>query len=456
MATLDPPTPRSPIATSEPEARIARATRILAAGDAAAAFRELRPILAYPAAPEGTRLREALGAMGAITEEITGDKLAGALAWARDHADDPEALYEAAFALYEQKLHDLAAGLLARADRLSPGSPTIVTELSANLEALLLHGRAAEVLRASGLVGQDAMCGYLYGYNALLSGDVEAARPIASSLRALDDPSLAYMGAALGGMIARADAIRGASTLDGHDLAGWHLVINSAVLLHLSPHGHEDAMRGRYAYVSDGYPLIREGLARLGLVLAAAGIAVPRVFALPDRSSQIVATAAARLLGVPLETFPEGGDARPGLVVAYDLDRAGPGDALQQLREHRPGQVLFAHASCWTDPFPYAPDVTTYLYQQSVAPWDAGRMNVDPATREVRQSDADGSPVEALAARILEAEGEHESVSTVEQLTALVAAARRVTGDAAAGLFREGGQRLRQRAGSPVLSNRFP
>ena len=190
-------------------------------------------------------------------------------------------------------------------------------------------------------------------------------------------------------------------------------------------------MRGRYAYVSDGYALIREGISRLGVALAAAQIAAPRVLALPDRSSQIVAAAAARILGLPLEPFPEGGDEGPGLVVAYDLDRVGSGDALQQLREHHPGQVLFAHASCWTDPFPFAPDVTTYLYQQSVAPWDAGRMNVDPVTREVVQSEADEAPVDELAARVVDASGEDESVSTDEQLAAMVAAARRVTGEAA-------------------------
>jgi hypothetical protein len=434
---------------------IAQAKQILAQGDAGEAFRALRPVLAYPAEPEGSVLRDALGVMSAIAEEITGDRLARALAWARDHDDDAEALYDAAFALYEQKLHDLAATLLARADRLSPGSPTIVTELSANLEALMLHARAAEVLRASGLVEADAMCGYLYGYNALLSGDVEAARPIAASLRGVDDRSLAYMGAALAGMVARADAVRGASTLDDHDLAGWHLVINGAFLTHLSPHGHDEPMRGRYAYVSDDYSLIREGLDRLRLVLSAAGIAVPRVLALPDRSSRIVAAAAARLLGVPLDGFAEGGDERPGLVVAYDLDKVGSSDALQQIRDHRPGQVLFAHASCWTDPFPFAPDVTTYLYQHSVAPWDAGRMNVDPETRQVVQSVADESPVEALADRILAVQGDHESVSTPDQLTALVRAARGVAGEEAAGLFRAGGQRLRQRAGSPVRSNRF-
>jgi hypothetical protein len=446
MDTKDDPTP---------EQRCARARELLAAGDARAAFAEIRSVLAYPAAPEGALLRDALDALAAIASAIAGQELGDRIAWARDRTDDGEALYDAAYALYEQHLHDLAAALLARANRLSPGSPTIVSELSANLEALLLHGHAAALLRESGLVETDPVCGYLYGYNALMSGDVEAARPIAARLRGHEDTSLAYMGGALAGMVARADAVRGAATLDDRDLAGWHWVVNGSVLLHLSPDGFEDAMRGRYAYVSDGYERLREGLDRLALVLAAAGITAPRVVALPDRGSRIVARAAATLLGLPCEDWPAGGDDRPALVIAYDLDRVEDADALERMREHRPGQVLFAHASSWTDPFPYAPDVTTYLYQVNVAPWDAGRMRYDSASGKIEQQPADEAPIEEIAARIVAASVERASVSTPEQLRALVTAARATPESAAGGLFRAAGQRLRQRAGSPVRSNRF-
>jgi hypothetical protein len=428
-----------------PAERCARARDLLPT-DARAAFAELRPVLAYPAALDDALLRDALGVMRAIAEEIVGDHLAGVIGWARDHLDDPEALYDAAYALYEQKLHDLGATLLARANRLAPGSATIVTELSANLEALLLHPHAARVLRESGLVETDDVCAYLFGYNALLSGDLEAARPIVARLHGHADEPLAYMGAALAGMVARADAIRGAAPLDDRDLAGWHLAINGTVLLHLSPHGYEDVMRGRYAYVSDQYARIREGIERLAHVLSVAEIAPPRVLALPDRSSRVVALAAAQILGVPCEPFAAD-DTRPGVVVAYDLDQVEDAEALGQLREHRPGQVLFAHASCWTEPFSYAPDVTTFLYQLNAAPWQGDRWDV--------KSEPDPAPIEELAARIVAATGEHESVSSLEQLAALVRAAQAVTGDAAAGLFRSSGQRLRQRAGSPVWSARF-
>lgn len=436
---------------SDPGPACARARELLDEGDAREAFTTLRPVLAYPAELPDALLRDALDVLAGIAAEMMGERLAELLGWARDRLDDSEALYDAAYALFEQKYHDLAATLLMRANRALPGSTTIVTELAANLEALLLHAHAAAVLRGSGLCENDATCAYLYGYNALMSGDVEAARPIAESLRGLADGSLSYMGAALGGMVARADAIRDASPLDDKDLAGWHLVVNGSVLLHLSPYGFDEAMRGRYAYVTDSYARIREGLDRLALTLSTARVPVTRILALPDRASRIVARAAAELFDVRFQDYPAGGDDGRALVIAYDLDCAASAEVLQHLREHRPGQVLFAHASCWTDPFPYAPDVTTYLYQANVAPWDGGGLMEDPDV----QMERDESTEDVLAAKIISAKGEHESKSSEEQLAAMVAAARRLTGDTAAGLFRQGGQRLRQRIGSPVWSNRF-
>jgi tetratricopeptide (TPR) repeat protein len=436
-----------------PRERCARA-RDLVGTDAQEAFRELRPALAYPSPLDDETLRDALDAMRVVAKAIAGDGLASVVGWARDHLDDTEALYDAGYAFYEHGLHDLAATLLDRANRISPGSTTIVTELSANLEALLMHADAAAVLTASGLAEGDPMCAYLLGYNAFLSGDVETARRLAERVAAVAEEPLTYMSEALSGMVARAVALRAGTKLDDRDLAGWHLAINGAVLSHLSPHGYDAPMRGRYAYVGDRYELVREGIERLAWVLSAAGIAPARVFAMPDRSSAIVALAAAKILGVPCEPFT-GGESREGVVVAYDLDQVGAAEALEHLRDHRPGQVLFAHASSWTDPFPYAPDVTTFLYQTNVAPWDEGQMRWDPEAQKAVKSEADTAPLEEIAERVVAARADHESVSTRDDLTRLVAAAKGIDEQAAIGLFRSEGQRLRQRAGSAVKSARF-
>ena len=58
---------------------------------------------------------------------------------------------------------------------------------------------------------------------------------------------------------------------------------------------------------------------------------------------------------IPAEPWSESRAAEPGLIVVYNL-AALDGDLLKSLREHRPGQILWAHASCWTSEPPFAAD----------------------------------------------------------------------------------------------------
>lgn len=95
-----------------------------------------------------------------------------------------------------------------------------------------------------------------------------------------------------------------------------------------------------------------------------------------------------------------------------------------------------------------------FLYQTCPSPWDGGALRVDPETQKVVRTEPDHSPIEQLGAQILAAEPT-DSHSSREQLLALVRALRAVEGDAAAGLFRNSGQRAQQQKGSPVPSNRF-
>ena len=127
-------------------------------------------------------------------------------------------------------------------------------------------------------------------------------------------------------------------------------------------------MAGRYAYVQDCFNKCRVGLARLEMILQANAIPAERIYAMPDRSSRILATAASQLFGVPLEDWPDGGTHQPGIIVAYDVTSI-PHELLPSLAEHRSGQVLYSHALCWTQTTPIAPDVTSVLYQTLIEPW---------------------------------------------------------------------------------------
>jgi hypothetical protein len=171
------------------------------------------------------------------------------------------------------------------------------------------------------------------------------------------------------------------------------------------------------------------------------------VLALPDRDSSILAAAAGTLLGLPVEPYASD---RAGLVVAYDfgrLDESTP----DELAEHQPGQILYAHATCWTEPPPCAPDLTLYLYQANVAPWDE-HLAVGP--EGAIEVPADEGPPEAIAARIVAAEVNDDPEDREEnQVSELLRWADAIRPMASA--FATEGERGRMWAGGPVGSSRF-
>lgn len=425
----------------------------LAAGDPKAAFLALRPAIEHPLADDDpATVAASFATFADVARAIAGPELADKVARVAKNPDDVQALYDAAYALYEHNLHAVAAALLVRANKLAPGQRPIVTELCACLEAMLRYGEAALFLEGSGLIGRDPLCTYLSGFSWLMVGDRDKPRERLQQLAGVNEGSIPFVREALAGMLTRADALAAVSPLDERALSAWHLALNGSLLLHESPHGYDEPMHGRYAYVGDSPGVMREGLERLSAVLADR---VPsRVVAAPDRASRILGLAAAQRLGRPFE--PWGGAAPSNaLVVVWSFDQFDDVEVAKALREHAPGQVLFVHASDWVRPFGYAPDVTTFLYQTVTHPYLGGALRVDPETKKVAQAEPDGRDDETLAQEILAAPLEDASASSLEHVLALRDAVKRVAEPYEAGLFRQSGSRTRERAGSPVPSARF-
>src|SRR4029078_12210492 len=105
------------------------------------------------------------------------------------------------------------------------------------------------------------------------------------------------------GYLARADAARGHAPLDATDLRGWHFVLTGGLLLHISPHGFDEGMRGRYAFVPDSPATCFEGIRRVALVLDALDHRPERVLAPADRASAILAPATAIALNLPNQAW---------------------------------------------------------------------------------------------------------------------------------------------------------
>jgi hypothetical protein len=135
------------------------------------------------------------------------------------------------------------------------------------------------------------------------------------------------------------------------------------------------------------------------------------------------------------------------VVVVYDiadLDEA----AQEHLARHRPGQVLYAHATCWTDPAQFVADITTVLYQFDNAPWH-DEQTEGPLPELLPEQLADHA-ASIVAADDL-GEGERVDEDDMDAWLALVS----VYG-ARAAARRTGGPRDRLwRSAGPVQSSRF-
>jgi len=428
----------------------------LARGEAQQAFNHVRFPLAHDPviATDRDSWRQAFDLFARISAAIAGEELAAIVRRAVANPDDVQALYNLGYELIEQDLPGIAATALTRANLLFPNQEPILTELAVALESDQRCHEAARVLReVPDLIEESFFCRYLLAYNTLMTGDLDEPRQLLPRLLQADDADQRFMARRIEGMLVRADAVHGVTPLDNMDLRGWHFVITGGLLLHLSPFGFDEGMRGRYAYTQDSPDRCLEGLRRLAALLDDWQIRPARVWRLQDVDSAALALAAGQVLGCPVEPWPDGGSEGEGLVVVYDLATLAD-ETVETLREHRPGQVLWSHASCWTQEPPFAADLITYLHQYNVSPWGE-RLRVTPEKGEAEKVPPSTAPAEERAAEVVAATLEADALADLPRLVELARAARGLSGEHAAGALRRDGPRRRQRTGSPVLSSRF-
>ncbi len=438
---------------------MANARDALAKNDALSAFTHLRWVLEFPSpiAADAALWREVVPLFASICGHIAGEALAANILAVAD-PEKPgvvDALYNAGYDLIEQRLSGIAATFLAKANALSPGEESIVTELAVALDRSGMHRHARELLEQApaALLVNSFYCSYLLSFNTLLATDIELSRERQRALLPKEDAQR-ELSTRLDAMLLRAEALRGQLPLDDTDLRGWHFVMNGTVLLHRSPYGVEE-MRGRYAFTQDSLSRCRAGLVALRRLTQIAELSPPAILGLPDRASRIVAEAAGEIFGLPIH---EWSSRRRGVVIAYDMQTCELNDTQRtELAEQAPGQILYEHASCWTQPDLIAPDVCHYLHQVNEAPWGE-RLQFDPSSRQSMHAPQDTRPPNIVAREIVDApaltpddvvEGEDAAIA------ALVAAARALPEHARPVMLRSDGLRLRQRDDSPVKSNRF-
>ncbi|MDQ3296768.1 MAG: hypothetical protein M3619_09300 [Myxococcota bacterium] len=426
--------------------QIAPIMQLIADGDDLTAFDRVRAALSWPAgkAIDPDELPRWLELLAELAARRGAEPLAEITSEVVRDPDNPDQLYDLGYALIDAGAPAIAASVLWRCLALVGDSEEVLCELVSALESALAYPDAFAILDDHAeLRTRSFLCRYLHGFNAAMAGRLDVTREAVSGLEPTT-PEEEAMHATLLGIVERAASLAGESPLDDRDLRGWHYVLTGGLLLHQSPYGFDEPMHGRYAWLGDSLARIATGLDRLAALVK--GLELPCVYAPPGRGHEIIARAIAKRLGLPLAEWPAIGVPAPGLVALYDLAELPAAD-VARLVPRRPDQIVYAHASPWTQDSPISADVTTLLYQTIVAPWGESVV-VEPGTRDIKTSPADERPADAIADDILAAAGLPADELTAEQLDRLDRLITRVWPPAA-------GTRSRLWAGGPVPSNRF-
>jgi hypothetical protein len=373
--TIDPagsPAPDAP--TPAAAEAVAAADALLAAGDVAGLIRHLRARGDALPLPDFVRvLRDSARSMDFDDLAEAAQAVLEAEPGSQDQA---VALYGFGYECIERGIAFLAVRPLRTAVVMAPDVLRLRTELAAAYERAWRHSEAVATLRD--FEGELNWLGrYQLTYNALMAGDLVAAEEAFAELPVPDEEGMAPFREQVRTMLTRAAAVRvTGGGLDPRDLRGWQFALTGGVLLNISPYGFDAGMTGRWAMVGDDYEACAEVLRRLGVVLAARNLRPRTVSVLPDRDSQILGLAAARLYGLPAVPFAP--DRPDTLVVAYDLNEVDA-EIRAALGERTAGQILFERATDWTDPPSVAPDVIGFLRQAVVTPWGTKlRLNSGP------------------------------------------------------------------------------
>jgi len=336
---------------------------------------------------------------------------------------DAHLLYDYGFQLTERGVAFLAVVPLALAVASAPNEFGVRLELADALERQARYEEAVSTL-AHEVVLDRWMGRYLLIFNSLLAADIDGARQWFTRLGRPEAPEQEFLAARLEGMLRRVQSLLGTDRLDDAfvlpadprrtlgrgDLRGWHWVANESVLLTLSPHGYDEPMNGRYAFYNESFAGVKLALERLSVVLDATTRRPSTVAGLPDRSSQILAHAAALVLKRAFVPWDPEDDAQ--LVFAWTLSDQDA-EVIQTLRNH-PRQLLVEHATCWTDPAPIAADLSGLLHQVCTAPWDE-RPTIPRGGGAWDEGAADDRPAPEIAGEIA---ATSSAASSAEELDA--------------------------------------
>ncbi|NVK66730.1 MAG: tetratricopeptide repeat protein [Flavobacteriales bacterium] len=167
------------------------------------------------------------------------------------------------------------------------------------------------------------------------------------------------------------------------DIQDWHFIQYGGVILDYFDETDDFVAGGRYVALWGGNETLKDVIFKLDKHLSNCSISIDRIYALEDRSSQIVGMAIAKHLGKSCETYSAGVDASNVMIVAANTSDFNPYSELSKIGS---GQLTFALNHNWLYPASFSPDIVGFMSQTYSFPWDGGGIKINPETNETERT----------------------------------------------------------------------
>ena len=184
-----------------------------------------------------------------------------------------------------------------------------------------------------------------------------------------------------------------------HDIQDWHFIQYGAAVLDYFDETDDFVAGGRYVASWGSNESIRGIIQKLIKHLGNCGVTIETVYALPDRSSQIIGGAMAHIFGVHCEPYSPNPTGEKSIIVGANTNDF---DGYQELATISNGQITFALNHSWLSSASITPDIAGFMTQTYSFPWDGGGYRINPETNETEQTPPDNRDAEIIAKEIAE------------------------------------------------------
>lgn len=327
--------------------------------------------------------------------------------------------YDLGYHYVDVEHYRLAIPFLERAMGLSNNSIDVAMELAISYASQFQPEKGMEVLDKAGR-GEDFWQLYEFYWCSLLSGKVEEIEDFINDMRnefrEFLEKEGPKAGDIVGPMIYALDKMEECyiryKTIDNPDkiIMNWQYIqYGSAILDYFDERTSEEATKvagGRYVAKFGNYAEIKILAHKLKDYLTKLELMPKLICSLPGRDAEILGKLIAKMLNLGWEVYDPKKDMNECLVVAGNAKDFN--EYYDQFNNIRNGQLTFAMNHNWLEKAFITPDISGFMSQTYVFPWQEGGLRFNEETKQVESIHADERSADEIVEAIIAEKEEND------------------------------------------------